>query len=187
MTNKTFLTILLAGISCTAYNAAAVSENFAISTTIDHEITLGNFRAASADANLNVTGDINLGTITVNLNNPENTYGFVWYNENGVVRQTYGPVVSATNITVGYFNADIPNPEACRGQTSSCGGLSLSPNHLGGILGAGKQNTCGFYIKYVSGNTFKVYPYGCSYEKPVDVNTVAGTHTSTISIEYNPE
>ena len=190
-TNKTFLILLLAGISYTAYNATAVSENFAISTTIDHEITLGNFRAASADANVSKTGDLNMGTIYIN---PAYTgsEGAVWaYNSSGIVSYIVkGPVVSASNINVGTFSADIPNLSACSKGGTSCGGLSVWGNSNHDIInifgGDDVSNWCYFYLQYSgSGNTFYVYPYSCNLK---DVSKVTrGLHTGTLTISYNPE
>ncbi|MBR1648501.1 MAG: hypothetical protein IJ689_02765 [Alphaproteobacteria bacterium] len=180
MTNKTFLILLLFGVSYTAYNAAAVSENFAISTTIDHEIVLGNFKTASADANITKTGDINIGTIVIN---PAAVSGFVFYNLNGTVRSKTGSVTDATAATPGTFTANIANPEACTGITTGCSGLSVPLLH--GLLsdnGSG-YNTCEFRIIYESSNAFKVTPSYCGFENS---SQTPGTHEKTITISYTP-
>ncbi|MBR1648708.1 MAG: hypothetical protein IJ689_03815 [Alphaproteobacteria bacterium] len=188
MTNKTFLIFLLAGVSYTAYNAAAVSENFAISTTIDHEITLGSFRAASTDAELDVFYDLNMGTIVIN---PAATELTGWmYDRGGAFDLVLGDaVVSADNLYEGGFDANIPNPEACD-RDSSCGGLSITGNDGSSIYnifgGNDRSNVCDFRIRYFSGTTFAVttlctiFPGGAS-------KITAGPHEGRLTISYNPE
>ena len=188
--NKTFLILILIGISYTAYNAAAVSENFAISTTIDHEVTLGSFRAASADAGLDVTGNINLGTIIVNTDYSE---GSVSYNESGIVTNLSGAIVSADNATLGYFTANVPNPEECNDESviagDMCAGLRITGTDHGWIddlLGGNisDYNGCIFHFRYVGNNKFKVFPLVCI------INTIKTlsftTNTGTLTIEYTP-
>ncbi|MBR1648466.1 MAG: hypothetical protein IJ689_02580 [Alphaproteobacteria bacterium] len=177
MTNKTFLILLLAGVSYTAYNATAVSENFEISTTIDHEIVLGNLRTASTDANITKTGDINLGTIVIS---DDASGGTDWgYDENGNYHWDYGNpyIVSADNASPGYFTADIPNPEACNTASNSCGGLWV------GGLDMFHPGWCGFKIKYTgNSNVFKVFCYDCA----IDISkAIIGKHEETITISYN--
>ncbi|MBR1648406.1 MAG: hypothetical protein IJ689_02275 [Alphaproteobacteria bacterium] len=180
--NKTFLTLLLTGISYTAYNAAAVSENFEISTTIDHEIVLGSFRASATDADLTKTDDINLGTIYVNPAFKE-THAWFSYNELGEMDSVEGDfIVRADRATVGRFTANITNPEACTNRAISCGGLSITRKKaLFG--GSASSNWCNFYIKYSGNdNVFTVSP-NCNFDNPADVTL--GPHKATLTISYN--
>ncbi|MBR1649027.1 MAG: hypothetical protein IJ689_05450 [Alphaproteobacteria bacterium] len=181
-TNKTFLIFLLAGLSYTAYNAAAVSENFAISTTIDHEITLGNFRTASADADLDVTGDIDFGTITVDFS--DGGWGDVFYSHNSVY-SVGGAVVSATSTTSGRFTANIPNPEECSNGLFSCAGLSITGDGiLSGILSGDNSydNYCEILISYEGENRFYISPNLCYFATSARISP--GVHTKTITISY---
>ncbi|MBR1648983.1 MAG: hypothetical protein IJ689_05225 [Alphaproteobacteria bacterium] len=190
-TNKTFLILLLAGFSYTAYNAAAVSENFEISTTIDHEITLGSFRAASADADINTTSDINMGTIYINPNATGRTYWY--YHEDGVCYSYDGDaVVRADNETVGYFTANIPHPGACNTGNWSCGGLSVTGTRLGAIDnifgGSNSDNDCSFVIKYTGReNDFKLFALACYIGAGKISSITSGLHEGTLTISYNPE
>ena len=191
-TNKTFLTLLLLGLSYTAYNAAAVSENFEISTPIDHEIVLSNIKSASTDAGLNVTGDINLGTIVIN---PDYTGGYtLWtYDEQGNINYPTGKgIVSAPNAQVGYFTANIPNPHACDTPDYACGGLRVVGDDgidyiLGMFTGEYFSDSCAFNIQYTGNdNRFKVYPSSCTM--PADMSKVTqGNHSRNLPISYTPE
>ncbi|MBR1648039.1 MAG: hypothetical protein IJ689_00385 [Alphaproteobacteria bacterium] len=186
-TNKTFLTLLLLGLSYTAYNAAAVSENFAISTTIDHEITLGNFRAASADANLDVKGDINLGTIYINpiYSGDPTTWG---YTDSGIIGyNNQGAIIRADNQSVGFFTANIANPEACNTATNSCGGLEVFGGYRSAVypFGSGGEKWCHSYIKYSGeGNLFKVFLSHCYLDTVSDI--IPATRTASLTITYTP-
>ncbi|MBR1648317.1 MAG: hypothetical protein IJ689_01800 [Alphaproteobacteria bacterium] len=102
MINKTFLILLLASLTYTVYNAAAVSETFEISTTIDHEITLGSFRAASTDVNIREV----FGASFDILINPNYDSGFAKYD------MTYGGgVIAFDPIGSSSFKADLPDPD----------------------------------------------------------------------------
>ncbi|MBR1648924.1 MAG: hypothetical protein IJ689_04930 [Alphaproteobacteria bacterium] len=190
-TNKTFLILLLAGVSYTAYNATAVSENFEISTTIDHEITLGNFKAASADANLDVIGDIDLGTIIINKDYDSSVTSNWKYNESGQVSFPYGKgsIVSADNAIAGIFNANIPTPNDCNTASAYCGGLSVTANtpnsnRLEGMFN--NYSNCEFYLKYTgSENKYKVYPISCSLCFCGNIPS-NGTTNKTLTISYTP-
>ncbi|MBR1649169.1 MAG: hypothetical protein IJ689_07765 [Alphaproteobacteria bacterium] len=189
MTNKTFLTLLLLGVSYTAYNAAAVSENFAISTTIDHEITLGNFKTSAADPDVRKKGDLNMGTIYVNPNATKETP--FWYDSSGIFyKGSWGDaIVSADNATVGTFTANIPNPSDCIDSSNqACGGLLItgtSEGYIGSLFGGSDGNGCYFYIDYSeSSEEFKVYPGDCMIMAPTTVTK--GVHTGTLTISYTP-
>ena len=190
--NKTFLALLLIGVSYTAYNAAAVSENFEISTTIDHEIVLGNLRAASADAGITKTSDINLGTIYINPAYTEESTSWT-YNDSGIVSYPKGKaVVSVPNATIGRFSANISNPEQCNTARRSCGGLRVTGNNdnfIFNIFGGNHyDNSCGFYIKYSGNpNIFTVAPYQCNLSIGAYSSMTLGSHTGTLYISYNPE
>ncbi|MBR1648678.1 MAG: hypothetical protein IJ689_03665 [Alphaproteobacteria bacterium] len=173
--NKTFLILLLTGISYTAYNAAAVFENFEISTTIDHEITLGNFRTSAADGNLTKTGDIDLGTIYLDPTTYAEASVQVLYDDEGSVISKYN-VISVSPQKVGYFTANIPNPEECNGEDTCHFGELLV--HIGG-------GYVDCLVKYTgSDNLFKVY----GYEFYIDnfEETVFGQYSESFTITYNP-
>ncbi|MBR1649405.1 MAG: hypothetical protein IJ689_07420, partial [Alphaproteobacteria bacterium] len=71
---------------------------------------------------------------------------------------------------------------ACDGSSFTCGGLSV-PERVIDILGESRgYNSCVFVIKHDSSNKFKVVPVRCDFRSPSD--TVAGTHTKTITISY---
>ncbi|MBR1649288.1 MAG: hypothetical protein IJ689_06820 [Alphaproteobacteria bacterium] len=187
MTNKTFLILLLAGVSYTAYNATAVSENFEISTTIDHEITLGNFKAASADANLDVSENLNLGVIIID---PDcNDYTWWSYFDDGAINlENSNLIISASPLTGGFFHADIPNPSDCTNRQTSCGGLSVlgdsDVNANIHIFDTTDGSHCTGYIKYTGNeNIFRIYP-NCAINNPSLVPL--GTHTSYFTISYTP-
>ncbi|MBR1648693.1 MAG: hypothetical protein IJ689_03740 [Alphaproteobacteria bacterium] len=182
--NKTFLILLLTGISYTAYNAAAISENFEISTTIDHEIVLGNFKAASSDADLDVTDDINLGTIYVNPVFKEN-HAWFSYDELGKMNNVTGDfIVRADRAAAGRFTANIPNPEACTNRATSCGGLRTTQG-IALFGGSASSNWCNFYIKYSGNdNVFTILP-NCSLNNLAAITL--GLHTATFTISYDPE
>ena len=95
MTNKTFLILLLAGVSYTAYNAAAVSENFEISTTIDH------------DVNIQVIQDLNLGNIVIRPDITNGEIVSVGYNGNGDHHHSSG-IIAISGIKCGKIRANIP-------------------------------------------------------------------------------
>ncbi|MBR1649450.1 MAG: hypothetical protein IJ689_07650 [Alphaproteobacteria bacterium] len=187
MTNKTFFTLLLLGISYTAYNAVAVSENFEISTTIDHEITLGGFRSLSEDgAGLDVKGNINLGTIYINPTYTQSdTY---WnYSDQGII--SYPPqkaIVRADNQTVGLFAADIPDPSACNNQASACGGLEVIGSYVNSVsFFGGGDSWCHAYIKYSGeSNLFKLFLSYCHIGYPSVITT--GVKKGTLTITYTP-
>ncbi|MBR1649378.1 MAG: hypothetical protein IJ689_07275 [Alphaproteobacteria bacterium] len=187
MTNKTFLALLLLGVSYTAYNAVAVSENFAISTTIDHEITLGNFHAANTEIDVSKTGDMNFGTIVLNPAATEATY---WrYALTGEFMLKSGDaIISADNARLGTFTANIPNPRVCYTPAVSCEGLSITGNFsrfLDNFFGgSGSSNGCGFGIQYIDNSVFRVYCDWCHIDDVSKVN--AGIKTGTLTINYTP-
>ncbi|MBR1649078.1 MAG: hypothetical protein IJ689_05710 [Alphaproteobacteria bacterium] len=169
MTNKTFLIFLLAGVSYTAYNAAAVSENFAISTTIDHEITLGGFKAASADANLNITTDLQIGTIVIDK---DKSSGSFWVGT-GVYEKT-GGVVEVNGYHPGLFTSDV---EYSGGSYELDSRFSVAP----ATLVMGKLNvTCQAYHNHYKTNS---YFMGCRirYSEKPDV----GSYSGVLTITYN--
>ncbi|MBR1648339.1 MAG: hypothetical protein IJ689_01910 [Alphaproteobacteria bacterium] len=191
MINKTFLILLLASLTYTVYNAAAVSETFEISTTIDHEITLGNFKTSAADANLNVTSDIDMGTIYINPSATEKT---TWgYASSGVHTWTNGKgIVRADNVQAGVFTADVLNPTDCNGTEAShnCAGLSIVGNHnsnwIYNLLGS--ESGCRFTILYnETSNRFTVFPFACYMSGGAFSSISTGLHTGTLTISYNLE
>ncbi|MBR1648729.1 MAG: hypothetical protein IJ689_03920 [Alphaproteobacteria bacterium] len=179
MINKTFLILLLAGISYTAYNAAAVSENFEISTTIDHEITLGGFRAASTDAGLKTDRDMDLGTITIDPSYVPPDSDMIWsdiiYNSSGTVTSIDGVVTHADNIKFGRFSANIPNPTAA---------ISLYELYInnGGVIYIGDAVDCeNLKIYYLGDQVFEIRPEYCSVYKIPKAQSYKGTITISYS------
>ncbi|MBR1649276.1 MAG: hypothetical protein IJ689_06760 [Alphaproteobacteria bacterium] len=172
MTNKTFLILLLFGVSYTAYNAAAVSENFAISTTIDHEITLGNFRAASADANLDVTGDLALGTITIN---PIYQTGSFMPDTNGGIyivegtEQKSGGVISVSGGHTGRIRVNLPDPYIPQDY------IFITPDPL--VVDVLSINT--FMIWNVEDNIYAIMPDEVSYSSLPRAKNYSGSVTIT--------
>ena len=166
----------VAAVSIGSYCAyAGNSATMTVTATIAHDVSLS------------VTQDIDLGTITINpAYMGDDTY---WkYSESGI--RSYGDqgaIVSAPNITVGTFTANIPNPTACNSGHWSCGGLSFEPFGLSNLFGeSGNSNDCNFAIKYSGeGNNFKVYPFECYIE--VVSKTTLGSHSGTLTISYNAE
>ncbi|MBR1648085.1 MAG: hypothetical protein IJ689_00625 [Alphaproteobacteria bacterium] len=174
--NKYILMLGVAGVALGSYAAyAGNSATMTVTATIAHDVSLS------------VTQDIDLGTITIN---PAYTGVTQWgYSDSGVIiYETQGAIVSADNMTVGTFTANIPNPSACNTSTSACGGLAIEgndeDNFIYNFFGEG-DNYCGFHIKYSgTGNIFKIYsmPNECYIS---DVSQVTpGPHSGTLTISY---
>ena len=170
---KNYILLLgVAGVALGSYAAyAGNSATMTVTATIAHDVSLTK------------TGDINLGTITID---PAYTGFSLWnYSDSGVIRYTeQGAIVSAPNATVGTFTANIPNPSACNTASDSCGGLSFLDHITEGIFGekyAG--NYCKVIIKYSGNdNIFKVYPDYCQMYRPD--KTSVGSHSATLTIQY---
>ncbi|MBR1649332.1 MAG: hypothetical protein IJ689_07040 [Alphaproteobacteria bacterium] len=173
------LLIGVAGVALGSYAAyAGNSATMTVTATIAHDVSL------------NVTQNIDFGTITINpAYDKDDT---VWqYSDSGVISYTVqGEIVSAPNITVGTFTANIPNPTACNTASDSCGGLTVAGSGRGfisSIFGTGNVgiNMCNLSIKYSgSENIFKVFPDSCYiYDRSI---ITTGTHTGTLTISYTP-
>ncbi|MBR1648626.1 MAG: hypothetical protein IJ689_03400 [Alphaproteobacteria bacterium] len=176
---KYILLLGVAGVALGSYAAyAANSATMTVTATIAHDVSLTK------------TGDLSLGTITINpAYTGDDTH---WnYSDSGVISYTNkGAVVSAPNVTVGTFTANIPNPEACSSESWICGGLSLagtSYDTINNIFGGSdNSNKCYFYIKYTgSDNNFKVYPGGCRISAGKISSVTTGEHSSTLTINYS--
>ncbi|MBR1648477.1 MAG: hypothetical protein IJ689_02635 [Alphaproteobacteria bacterium] len=172
---KNYILMLgIAGVALGSYCAyAGNSATMTVTATIAHDVSLTK------------TGDISLGTITINPSVAEATE---WsYNDSGVLGVAYGDaIVTADNATIGTFTANVPDPTACNTAGASCGGLSVTGNAANTIedIFDGSDNRCSFYIKHSeSGNSFKVYPYICIIEDPRYIPT--GSHSGTLTITYN--
>ncbi|MBR1649324.1 MAG: hypothetical protein IJ689_07000 [Alphaproteobacteria bacterium] len=168
----------IAGIALGSYCAyAGNSATMTVTATIAHDVSLTN------------TGDINLGTITIN---PAYTGDTRWdYSSSGIIRYiTQGAIVSAPDITIGSFTANIPNPEDCDPDFVGCGRFIIEGNNDDNYIealfgGSDSSNGCGFSIEYSGdGNSFKVYPQDCYISDIPAVTT--GTHSGTITITYSP-
>ncbi|MBR1649368.1 MAG: hypothetical protein IJ689_07220 [Alphaproteobacteria bacterium] len=178
--NKYILLTAVAGVALGSYCAyASNSATTTVTATIAHDVSLTK------------TGDINLGTITINPAYTGDTTRWE-YSDSGVISYTnQGAIVSAPNATVGTFTANIHHPDTCDAPIDYCEGLSVEGNKGEGIadlFGASNSdiNGCGFYILY-SGtkNSFKVFPGACLIG---DVSSVTpGEHSGTLTIQYTPE
>ncbi|MBR1649386.1 MAG: hypothetical protein IJ689_07315 [Alphaproteobacteria bacterium] len=175
---KNYILMLgVAGVALSSYAACATnSATMTVTATIAHDVSLTK------------TGDISLGTITINPAYT-GTMTFWDYNDSGVISyRNQGAIVSAPNATVGTFTANIPNPEACSNETSACGGLQfrnhndIQDNFFGGDNG---ENHCDLYIKYSgTGNIFKVIPMYCTLGEVSSVTP--GEHEGMLTISYTP-
>ena len=175
--NKYILMMGVAGVVLGAYSAiASNSATMTVTATIAHDVALTK------------TGDINMGTITINP--AYSGSATEWdYSDSGVIDlYSQGAIVSATSpITVGTFTANIANPTDCDGIENPCGGLRVTGNdgeYINNIFGGDDDsNFCGFKIKYSgTGNSFKVYPVDCMIYDVSSVTT--GSHEGTLTISY---
>ncbi|MBR1648628.1 MAG: hypothetical protein IJ689_03410 [Alphaproteobacteria bacterium] len=171
---KNYILMLgVAGVALGSYQAyAGNSATMSVTATIAHDVSLTK------------TGDLSLGTITINPAYTGSDTGWS-YSDSGVISfENQGALVSADNATVGTFTANIPNP-------SACGGLYITGNYtlavanlFGGSIS--DMNGCDFDMSYSgSGNTFKVYPYNCYINNVSKVTP--GSHSGTLTISYSLE
>ncbi|MBR1600437.1 MAG: hypothetical protein IJ677_02540 [Alphaproteobacteria bacterium] len=179
--NKYILMLGVAGVVLGSYAAyAGNSATMTVTATIAHDVSLS------------VTQDLDLGTITINpAYTGTDTH---WtYSESGVRNYTtQGAVVSAPDITVGTFTANLPDPSACDGSGNGCiftsGYLTVDGNDgediYGFFGGEGDSNGCKFRVKFSgTGNTYKIVPVQCWI---ADVSTVThGNHSGTLTIYYS--
>ncbi|MBR1648714.1 MAG: hypothetical protein IJ689_03845 [Alphaproteobacteria bacterium] len=173
--NKYILMLGVAAVSIGSYCAYADnSATMTVTATIAHDVSL------------NVTQDLDFGTITINPADDENT-GWT-YNDSGEISYiTQGFIVSADDATVGTFTANIPNPSACSSASGSCGGLRVignSDNSICNLFGGSDcmENICSFVIKYTGSNSlFKVYPSRCDAQA---IYFTAGSRERTLTISY---
>ena len=172
--NKYILLLGIAGVALGSYCAyAGNSATMTVTATIAHDVSLTG------------TGDISLGTITVN---PGYTgTDTEWsYSDSGIPSIESGEgIVSLSNQTVGTFTANIPNPSACDGTTDECGGFSTDSDMDQTWFGGSSTNvnSCNWNIKHISGNSFKLFIYQCWLESPS--TTTEGNRSATITINYN--
>ncbi|MBR1648172.1 MAG: hypothetical protein IJ689_01065 [Alphaproteobacteria bacterium] len=179
---KNYILMLgIAAVSIGSYCAyAGNSATMTVTATIAHDVSLTK------------TGDISLGTITINPSATEETE---WsYNDSGVPSVDYGDaLVTADNATIGTFTANIPNPSACDAPIDYCGGLKVEGNDgSNGILNifGGSDNTsiCNFALKYSgSENGFEVRCYDCTILEGKISKVTPGSHSGTLTISYTPE
>ncbi|MBR1649307.1 MAG: hypothetical protein IJ689_06915 [Alphaproteobacteria bacterium] len=166
---KNYILMLgVAGVALGSYCAyAGNSATMTVTATINHDVSL------------NVTQDLDMGTIIINpaYDGDDTDWS---YNATGVVYGLDGAIVSADDATVGEFTANIPNPSACVGGYLECGGLELMYN-----FNFGGNNNCDIVFSHTSGNNFVVYPENC-YMSDFS-NITAGEHSDTITISYTPE
>ncbi|MBR1648521.1 MAG: hypothetical protein IJ689_02865 [Alphaproteobacteria bacterium] len=176
---KYILMLGVAGVALGSYCAyAGNSATMSVTATIAHDVSLTK------------TGDISLGTITINPAYTGDTTQ--WGYDISGVRSYWnqGALVSAPNATVGAFTANIPNPSACTYGDWSCGGLSITGtynNIIQNIFGGSDgDNYCDFYFTYTgSGNQFVAYVNDCDIGDVSQVTT--GSHTGTLTISYTPQ
>ncbi|MBR1649011.1 MAG: hypothetical protein IJ689_05365 [Alphaproteobacteria bacterium] len=171
---KYILMLGVASVALGSYAAyAANSATMTVTATIAHDVSLTK------------TGDINLGTITINPAYKEGTVEWT-YNESGTASVTSGAdgIVSIDTATFGTFTANVANPSACDGSQSSCSGLSVDESMFG-LLGT-DYSTCYFAIKYSGeGNSFKVYTTECSYAANIRIPKENSGTAKTLTISYN--
>ncbi|MBQ8677397.1 MAG: hypothetical protein IJ529_02870 [Alphaproteobacteria bacterium] len=177
---KNYILMLgVAGVALGSYCAyAGNSATMTVTATIAHDVSLTK------------TQDVNLGTITINPAYTGDDTGW-YFNDSGIISiYGQGAIVSISNVTVGTFTANIPNPELCSSGDTECGGLYVTGNDNSRITnifgGDDDSNVCSFWIKYSgSGNSFKIFPDYCDIR---DVSKVTpGSHSGTLTISYSPE
>ncbi|MBR1648850.1 MAG: hypothetical protein IJ689_04550 [Alphaproteobacteria bacterium] len=188
--NKTFLIFLLAGVSYTAYNAAAVSERFEISTTIDHEIVLGNFKASAIDSHLSVNRNISLGTIYINSTWSGGSFSISYYNSGTYLSGS--PSTSYVTVSGGSIGTFLTSESilSCSSASTSCNGFSLNGGRIYNIFGgSNNSNYCDFVMSfggyaytYPANNAMKVYPRNCIINDFSKITT--GDHSGTLTISY---
>ena len=173
-TNKTFLILLLAGISYTAYNATAVSENFEISTTIDHEIQLGTLKTSASDydSDLNISRGIDIGTVIID---PAQSSGAARGDSNGYYYQgaLSGGIIYIYNTQWGRFTANVQNYDKLTG-------LSLNYDSSHPLLIDSIKIKP--RISYYSGNIYFVLA-DIEYSSTPHL----GVHKGYITVTYTPE
>ncbi|MBR1648188.1 MAG: hypothetical protein IJ689_01145, partial [Alphaproteobacteria bacterium] len=118
--NKYILLLGVAGVSIGSYTAYATnSATMSVTATIAHDVSL------------NVTQDLELGTITID---PSQNTGFIGYGAFDEIRSNpEGGVIAVNGYTAGRFTANIANPTACNGARNPCGGLTIT--YDGGLTG----------------------------------------------------
>ncbi|MBR1649398.1 MAG: hypothetical protein IJ689_07380 [Alphaproteobacteria bacterium] len=173
---KNYILLLgIAGVALGSYCAyAGNSATMTVTATIAHDVSLTG------------TGNISLGTITINPGYMDSDTEWS-YSDSGIPSIEAGKgIVSLSNQTVGTFTANIPNPSDCDSPNDICGGLIVSDlmsrNWLGGS--DADINRCYYEIKHDSGNSFKLYAYACYIETPSAITE--GNRSATITINYNP-
>ena len=152
----------IAAVALGSYAAyAGNSATMTVTATIAHDVSLTK------------TGDINLGTITIN---PAYAGAVKWdYNESGTASVTSGAdgIVSIDTATFGTFTANVPDPSNHGNIFDYTAEMSL-----------GGKNYCSFGVFHISGNTFVIYPDECGIE---DMSALtAGTYSVPINISYIP-
>ena len=168
---KYILLIGVAGVALGSYAAyAGNSATMTVTATIAHDVSL------------TITGDINLGTITINpaySGNDVARWTYSYYGDVTISEQ--GALVSVPDINVGTFTANMPDPTACNGSNSVCG-LDFYSNES--FFGNTMDNNCDISVKYVGSNNFKVYPTNCFI---TDLSVVPfGLQSQTLYITYAP-
>ena len=172
--NKYILLTAVAGVALGSYVAyAGNSATMTVTATIDHDVSL------------NVTQDLDFGTITINPAYAGNDTRFS-ISSSGVVMLIGGAITGYfDDIAVGTFTANIANPSACYDQTTSCGGLSLTGNRINNIFGGNdNSNYCIFMMAQDEGNRFLVWPDWCVIQDVSKVTKGTHTHTNALTISY---
>ncbi|MBR1648884.1 MAG: hypothetical protein IJ689_04725 [Alphaproteobacteria bacterium] len=172
------LLIGIAGVALGSYAAyASNSATMTVTATIAHDVSL------------NVTQDLDFGTITINPAYTGSDTQWNYLSSGPISYEIQGAITSADNITFGTFIANIPNPSVCTGNAPICGGLSITGNNgneIRNIFGGSNTNYCDFNIKYSgSERSFIVDVNECLIRDVSQVTT--GTHTGTLTISYNAE
>ncbi|MBR1649406.1 MAG: hypothetical protein IJ689_07425, partial [Alphaproteobacteria bacterium] len=117
--NKYILMLGVAAVALASYCAYANnSATMNVTATIAHDVSL------------NVTQDIELGTITIDPS--RNTGTILYYKSIKGITKLDG-VIAVNGYTAGRFTANIANPTACNGARNPCGGLTIT--YDGGLTG----------------------------------------------------
>ncbi|MBR1648267.1 MAG: hypothetical protein IJ689_07905 [Alphaproteobacteria bacterium] len=175
---KNYILMLgIAGVALGSYTAyASNSATMNVTATIAHDVSL------------NVTDDIDFGTITINpAALQEANILTIMYNHNGTIMSKDTGIISATMASPGGFTANIPNPSACSAASDSCGGLDLPNTNSGELKFTGATYSyCQMYIKYTgNANEFKMVPVEFAIvSKDINLN---GEYSMEVTISYTPE
>ena len=158
--NKYILMLGVAAVALASYCAYANnSATMNVTATIAHDVSL------------NVTQDIELGTITIDPS--RNTGTILYYKSIKGITKLDG-VIAVNGYTAGRFTANIANPTACNGARNPCGGLTIT--YDGGLTGFSWNPV--IVYQYTT-NDFRVYDALSYTSAPAE-----GDYEGEITISY---